>query len=157
MRFARAFLAAVLLCMFGWLAIGMTTGAQTGNSSTIGGTVFDPSGAAVANATVNIHNPVSGLDHTTTTDNSGNFSFSNVPFNPYHLTVTAPGFTTYSQDVENRSSVPIDLKISLTLGQTTTSVTVEAAGDLIETDSTAHTDVDRQLFDKLPLRVPRPR
>ena len=43
------------------------------------------------------------------------------------------------------------MKISLTLGQATESVTVEAAGDLIETDSTAHTDVDRQLFDKLPL------
>jgi len=34
---------------------------------------------------------------------------------------------------------------------TASTVTVEAAGELIETDSTAHTDVDRELFDKLPL------
>ncbi len=46
---------------------------------------------------------------------------------------------------------PINLKIGLALGQASASVTVEAAGDLIETDSTAHTDVDRQLFDKLSL------
>ena len=50
-----------------------------------------------------------------------------------------------------RSAVPVNLKIGLTLGQATESVTVEAAGDLVETDSTAHTDIDRQLFDKLPL------
>jgi hypothetical protein len=133
------------------LAVGAGTRAQTGNSSTIQGTVTDPSGAVVTNATVNIHNVVSGLDHTATTDSSGNFTFPNVPYNPYHLTVTAPGFASHSEDVDVRSSVPTSLKIGLSLGQATASVTVEAAGDLIETDSTAHTDVDRQLFDRLPL------
>ena len=44
---------------------------------------------------------------------SGNFSFPNVPFNPYHLTVTAAGFASYAQDIEVRSSVPLDLKIAL--------------------------------------------
>ena len=58
----------------------------------LNGTVFDPTGAVVANATVTIHNPVSGFDRSTTTDKAGNFSFPNVPFNPYHLTVTAAGF-----------------------------------------------------------------
>ena len=50
-----------------------------------------------------------------------------------------------------RSSVPSELKITLALGETKTEVTVSEAGDLIETDSTSHTDVDRALFDKLPL------
>ncbi len=39
-----------------------TSQAQTGNSSTINGTVLDASNAAIAGATVKIHNPVSGLD-----------------------------------------------------------------------------------------------
>ena len=150
MRFVREVLG-VQMCVLALLAVVFTTQAQTGNSSTINGTVTDPSGAVITNANVTIHNPVSGLDRAATTDSSGSFSFPNVPYNPYHLTVTAPGFASYTQDVEVRSSVPTNLKIGLTLGQATTSVTVEAAGDLIETDSTAHTDVDRQLFDKLPL------
>ena len=50
-----------------------------------------------------------------------------------------------------RSSVPINVKISLQLAGANSTVTVEAAGDLLETDSTFHTDVDRALFDKLPL------
>jgi hypothetical protein len=91
MRLAKAFLAAQL-CVLSMLAVGITTRAQVGNSSTIEGTVSDPSGAVVANVTVTLHNPVSGLDHSATTDSSGNFTFSNVPFNPYHLAVAATGF-----------------------------------------------------------------
>ncbi len=56
-----------------------------------------------------------------------------------------------SPSFDNGSVNEINLKIGMSLGQTTESVTVQAAGDLLETDSTAHTDVDRQLFDKLPL------
>ena len=40
---------------------------------------------------------------------------------------------------------------TLTVAGTSSTVTVEGGGDLIENDSTFHTDVDRALFDKLPL------
>ncbi len=138
----------VCLCVF--LLPGVV-GAQTGNSSSITGTVVDPSGAVVANATVSIHNPVSGFEQSATTDASGNFSFQNVPFNPYHLSVTATGFAPYALDVEIRSSVPLAVKISLQVAGATATITVEGGEDLLETDSTDHTDVDRALFDKLPL------
>ncbi len=126
--------------------------AHAQNSAVVTGTVTDPTGAVVPKASVEIHNPISGYDRTAETDINGNFSFANVPFNPYHLTVTLPGFNTYAQDVDARSAVPINLKINLTLAGSTSTVTVEATGaDLIETESTPHTDVDRGLFDKLPL------
>jgi hypothetical protein len=150
MRFARALLA-VQICLLGWLCLGGGVQAQVGNSGTVEGTVNDPSGAVVTNATINIHNLVSGLDRTAKTDTSGNFSFPNVPYNPYHLTVTAPGFASQAQDVDVRSAVPVNVKVSLTLGQATESVTVEAAGDLVEAEPTAHTDIDRQLFNDVPL------
>jgi hypothetical protein len=125
---------------------------SAGNSSVISGTVLDPSDAVVPNARIEIHNPVSGFDRSATTDSSGKFSISNVPFNPYHLTVAAQGFDTLTQDVEVRSAVPLDLSLRLQVQGSSTSVTVEGAGgDLIENTSTFHTDVDRQLFDKLPL------
>jgi len=135
------------------LVLGVSASAQSvGNSGSINGSVVDPTGAVVSNANVDIRNPVSGFDRSTTTDATGKFAFTNVPFNPYHLTVTATGFSSYAQDVEPRSSVPVSVAISLKVLGSTTQVTVEAVGgDLIENDSTFHTDVDRNLFDKLPL------
>jgi len=143
----RSFLV-VIVCLGGFV-VPAAVRAQGGAS--ISGTVADSSGGVVANATVQIHNPVSGYDRSTTTDSSGNFSFANLPLNPYHLSVAATGFASFSQDVDVRSSVPIELKIGLKVAGATATVTVEGGEDLLETDSTAHTDVDRNLFDKLPL------
>jgi hypothetical protein len=126
---------------------------ETGaNTSAINGTVTDPSGAVVSGATVAIHNPVSKFQQSTATDNAGRFSFSNVPLNSYHVTVSVTGFTPYVQDIDVRSAVPVNLKVTLQISTSAESVTVQGeAGDLVENDSTFHTDVDRQLFEKLPL------
>ena len=151
MRFGIASLG-ILLVVLCILSAGPAATAQNaGNSTGVTGTVADPTGAVIPGASVTIHNPVSGFERTTETDASGNFAIANVPFNPYHMSVTAQGFAPYAQDIDVRSSVPISVKISLQLAGANTTVTVEAAGDLLETDSTAHTDVDRALFDKLPL------
>jgi len=126
--------------------------AQTGNAGSIEGVVKDPSGAAVANAKVEITNPVSAVKRSTVTGADGSFRFPNLPFNPYHLTVMADGFESFTQDVEVRSTVPASAQITLKIGTAATSVTVEAnGGDLVETQSTFHTDVDQALIDKLPL------
>ena len=149
----RKSLHAVFLMVF-CLALRPGAKAQS-NSASIGGIVLDPSGAVVANATVEIHNPVSHFDRSTATDNSGKFSFANVPFNPYHLNVTGQGFAPYDQDIDVRSVVPVTLDIKLRVAGSTESVTVEATGqDLLENDPTFHTDVDRGLFERLPLGKP---
>ncbi len=125
---------------------------SSGNSGSVSGIVQDVSGAVVPNAKVEIRNPVSGFDRSAVSGSSGRFELTNIPFNPYHLVVTAEGFGTYSQDVEPRSAVPVTISVKLQVAGSTTSVTVEAeGGDLIENDSTFHTDVDKNLFDKLPL------
>jgi hypothetical protein len=149
MRRVRFF--GVLLFSIFLLAAVRTAFAQGGSSGTISGTVTDPSGGVVANATVTIHNPVSQYEASATTDTSGNFSFTNVPFNPYHMSVSSNGFAPYAEDVDVRSAVPISLKIALKVSGTSTTVTVESGGDLIENDPTNHTDVDKAIVDKLPL------
>ena len=141
------------------LAVVMVPGAlkaqSAGSSGSINGTVVDPSAAVVKNANVKISNPVSGYERSTATDASGHFSFSNVPFNPYHLTATATGFAPYTQDVEVRSTVPLTLSVALAVATFNMAVTVEStAEDLLETDSTFHKDMDRGLFDKFPLESP---
>ena len=131
---------------------GLHAYAQSGSSSaSIGGIVVDPTGAVVPNATVDIHNPVSHFDRSTTTDNTGHFSLPNIPFNPYHMTVTAAGFAKTAQDVEVRSVVPLNVNITLQVSGSLTQVTVEAGGDLVENDSTFHSDIDRNSFEKIPL------
>jgi len=122
------------------------------SSGSIEGVVKDPSGAAIVGAVVEVSYPVSGFHRETATGSTGEFRFTNIPFNPYHLTVTAEGFEAYTQDVDVRSSVPTNVQVSLKIGTAATSITVEANGaDLIENEPTFHTDVDRELFEKLPL------
>jgi hypothetical protein len=145
-------LRAIFVALF-FLILNFHAYAQSGsNSGSINGTVLDPTGAVVPNATVEIHNPVSHFDRSTTTDKSGTFSLPNIPFNPYHMSVTAAGFAQGGQDVEIRSIVPLSLKVDLQVLGSKTSVTVEApAADLLENDPTFHSDIDKNLWDKLPL------
>ncbi len=60
--------------------------AQAGNAGAVRGTVTDPTGAVIPGATVHLTNEVSGLDRTATTNATGQFEFTNVPFNPYQIT-----------------------------------------------------------------------
>ena len=141
----------ILYLVFSGFALNAN--AQSGGSSTsVTGTVVDSTGAVVPKATVEIQNPVSGFSRTTTTDGAGRFTVPNVPFNPYHLTVSASGFGAYAQDIDVRSVVPVSLKITLQVKASSETVTVEAAAeDLLENTPTFHVDVDRGLFDKVPL------
>ena len=132
--------------------LSMTVGARAQQSGTIGGVVKDQTGAVIAGAKVEIHNPVSHYERSTTSDKDGGFSFSNVPFNPYHLVVTASGFQPYTQDVDLRSLVASSVTATLSVTGGAESVTVtEQGSELVENDPIAHTDVDRDLFSKMPL------
>src|SRR5216684_649775 len=143
-----AFLALILSLCFA----AIPASAQLGNSGSVVGVVKDESGGVVAGAKVEVANPVSGFKRELVTDSDGNFRLTNVPFNPYHMNVIMAGFEQYSQDMDVRSTVPTTLQITLKVGQSATSITVEASGgDLVETESTFHTDVDRGLFERLPL------
>ena len=143
---------ALLLSAAGSLLLAGPSWAQLGNSGSIAGVVKDPTGGVVVGAKVEVTNPVSGFHRETTTDDEGVFHFTNVPFNPYHLAVTASGFDSYSQDLDVRSTVPTNLQISLKVGSASASVTVEAkAEDLVEKDPSFHTDVDTALTERLPL------
>ena len=133
------------------VSAAVSASAQSGNAGTIRGTVTDATGAVVPGATAHLSNAISGFDRTTTTDATGQFVFTNVPFNPYRLIVSAKGFAPLAQSTEINSSVGTNLKLVLQITAGTQTVTVEATGDLIEDDPTFHVDVDRDLFNKVPL------
>ena len=89
--------------------------AQGSNAVTVSGTVKDPSGAVIPGATVTIYNPVSGFTRKLPLTPAAAFSIPNVPFNPYHMTVTATGFAPHVQDLDVNSAVPLNLNIALEL------------------------------------------
>ncbi|MGA2538585.1 MAG: TonB-dependent receptor [Terracidiphilus sp.] len=129
----------------------IASSAQGGSAGAIRGTVTDPSGAVIPGAKVHLTNEGSGLDRTATTDALGQFEISNVPFNPYRIDVSANGFAALSKNIEIRSVVGTTLKLVLQVATANQTVTVEAQGDLVETDPTFHTDVDRDAFIKVPM------
>src|ERR1700751_3935343 len=130
MRYGVRALAFLTLSLLLW---SVQASAQVGNAGSIEGVVKDQSGGAVPGATVEITYGVSGFKKTTTTGTDGSFRFANVPFNPYHMTVSAKGFAPYSQDVEVRSAVTTNVSIALKLGTEATTVMVESnAPDLFK-------------------------
>src|ERR1043165_10127446 len=64
------------------LAQGLTSG-------TVTGTVTDPNGAVIPNATVALENAVTGYNRSMTTGADGAFRFDNVPFNNYVYSASA--------------------------------------------------------------------
>jgi hypothetical protein len=122
-----------------------------GTAGSISGTVEDATGAVIPGATVVIVNAVSGYTRTAKSDGSGQFHFFNVPFNPYKVTVTEAGFETFSKTVELDSAIAVTVPVKLAAATANTVVTVDAPVDLVEADSTAHTDIDRSTIDRMPV------
>ena len=128
---------------------------SSGTAGTIEGTVTDQSGAVVPGATVHIAYRVTGYEQSTTTGAAGDFRFQRIPFNPYHLTAEAAGFQPFQRDVDVRTAVPVTVKITLQVAAGSTAITVHSdSADLLESVPTSHTDIDSELFSKLPVSSP---
>jgi hypothetical protein len=147
LRFATA-----MLCLGLFASSAQSQG--LGGAGTVQGTVKDPTGGVMQAVQVRISNPVTGFARTATTDAAGKYVFNNLPPNPYHVTVEAQGFQTLERDVDVRTGVPITMDLTLALAGATAAVEVVGhAGDLLERDPSAHTDIDQSLIAKLPLET----
>lgn len=135
------------------LAISFSAGLALGQGTagTLSGTVADSTGAAIPGATVVIVNSVSGYTRTQQTDAQGQFQFLNVPFDPYSVTVSEKGFQAFKKTVTVSSAVTVAVPVTLGIATSSEEVTVDAPVDLVETDPTAHTDIDRSTIDRLPV------
>jgi hypothetical protein len=120
-------------------------------SGSVNGSVTDSTGAEIPGAKVVIANPVSGYTRTVLADSGGQFQFLNLPFNPYSLTVTNNGFQGLSRAVQVTSSIAVTVKVTLQVAASNQTVLVTAPVDLMDNDSTPHTDIDRSMIDHLPL------
>jgi hypothetical protein len=120
---------------------------------TITGVVTDPTGAAVAAATVIATNLNTGLSRNTTTASDGGFVFPLLPVGLYGIAVEARGFRRFEQrGIEVKADQSSTVPIQLELGTATQTVTVQANAEMVNTQSGALSQVvDEQRIVQLPL------
>jgi hypothetical protein len=81
---------------------------------TILGTITDPNDAVVAGATITVKNTSTGLERSTSTDYTGNYTVPELPIGPYEVRVEQPGFVTAvvsNTIVEVASERRVDVKL----------------------------------------------
>jgi hypothetical protein len=107
---------------------------SAGGVAGIAGEVKDPAGSVVPNAKVVISSASRGVVRTIETNASGIFTApSLLPGVGYKVTVTATGFATYeANDIDLQVGQNLNLAIALAVGQTSTTVEVTAAAQLLE-------------------------
>jgi hypothetical protein len=116
---------------------------------TVQGTVKDPNGALVANATVTITQANTGYRQTTQTDEQGAYRLVNVPFSDYTVRAEATGFQPQEQHVDLESAIPLNLDFGLAVGTTAQTVTIEAEPDHAEHDKvSSDTDINQTILER---------
>lgn len=123
------------------------------NTGAILGRVTDSSGAAIANARVTLKNIQTGVTVESKANQVGNYVFRGLIPGLYRLTVTASGFRTYEEtNIQVQVAQTNTRDIQLTVGATTTSVTVTAPAVALQTTSSSLGQVIGQhLVNDLPL------
>src|SRR5262245_55172207 len=107
-----------------YLVLASGVMAQTSTTS-LQGTVTDPSGGAVANATVQLTNVDSKAQREVTTDAQGDYHFQFLPPGTYSLTVNAPGFSGFERkSLQLLVNTPATANVQLQIGQATQVITV---------------------------------
>jgi len=124
-----------------------------GQATSVRGTVVDPSGKAVAGATVELANSASKTERTTTTGDQGEYQFLFVPPGTYKLAVTASGFRHYEQtDLQLLVNTPATANVQLKIGGTNETVTVTGEAPAINlVDASIGNSFDEVQVKQLPL------
>jgi hypothetical protein len=130
----RVLLAAAVLVIYTGLYTAPLT-AQTLVSGDIAGTITDPSGAVVPNATVSMKSNDTGQTQTTTSNSSGAYRFSLVQPGNYTLTYTAPNFQTATRQVRVAVGQATMANVQLSLSSATQTVNVTSEAPVVETEN----------------------
>ena len=105
-------------------------------NSSVTGIITDPSGALVAGATVQLTDPATGIARSTVSDSSGLYAIAGLNAGTYIMKVAANGFESYTRKgVVVNISATFRVDVSLTVGTTSQTVTVEADALTVQTDT----------------------
>jgi hypothetical protein len=129
LSFVLAFLAA------SFMVLPSTLSAQSLTSGDVTGTVLDPSGAAVPNATVSLKNNDTGATQNTTTTSTGAYRFHLLNPGSYTVSSAATGFQGRAQNVTVAIGQTSTVNLQMQLASASQTVEVTAQAGVIQTDN----------------------
>ena len=144
---------AALLASMAILALCATLGAQA--TTSLRGTVTDPSGAAVPNARLVLTNPATNVARQATSASDGSYSFVAVLPGSYDLTVSANGFKTFERKgFALEVNLPATENVRLSVGAVSSTVEVSGQAPLLNTtDASVGQAMGTNAVENLPLRA----
>src|SRR5467141_1548517 len=149
---SRSVISVMILCIL-VLACAAMASAQA-NTADLSGTVTDPSGGVLKGTKVTVTSVSTGASRTTTTDDSGHFSFVQLPPGGYKLSVDAgAGFATLEiSDLVLTVGTPFIYNAHLQLRTQSQSIVISDSTALVETQKTEVSQtVDERRIDNLPI------
>jgi len=126
--------------------------AQT-NTTSVGGTILDPTGALIPGATVTLTNPATNLTKVAQSGGAGSYNFDQILPGDYTLTVAAQGFSSATRKVRLLVATPVTLNITLSMGVTEV-VNVDATSSVMSVqDASLGTPFTTQQVQTIPYQA----
>lgn len=143
----------VAIAVAGAMAVLPAAASAQALYGSIVGTVSDAQGAAMPGVSVVATNTGTGLTVDTTTDETGNYGFRNLPPGTYDLNATLTGFREYRQKALTiTAGNPVRINIALAIGGLTETVEVVSNATLLQTEKAdLSTELTAHAITNLPL------
>src|ERR1017187_10213864 len=134
---------------------GSVARAQLSGKGEIKGTVKDPTGAVVANATVTATAVSTGVSVTRPTNSTGDYDLSPLGAGVYTVTVVATGFEKQTQtNLQVNALEVMNYNPVLTVGSSTETVTVNTQPPQLETsNATLGSTMEQEMYSALPIEM----
>ncbi|HMV47715.1 MAG TPA: carboxypeptidase regulatory-like domain-containing protein [Blastocatellia bacterium] len=148
-RFSHALLLVVALMAM----MNSALFAQSAVTGAINGTVSDPAGAVISNATITIKSVGTNKEQTATTTGEGSFKFSNLQPGTYTVTVAAPGFAEFKlTQVVVEVGRATNVEAGMRVAGSGESVQVIADAGLVNTENKEFTsNINQTSINELPI------
>jgi len=144
----RSHLGAMLFCILFTCSFAFGQSATT----SLRGTVKDPSGALVPNATVTLSDAATDKTLVAVSNSAGYYQFAQIPPAKYTIVVTASGFGSESKSAELLVNQPATIDFALSMQANTVTVDVSAAAQTLNlTDATIGNSVGNETIQALPM------
>jgi len=139
----------MLFCILSSTSLSLFS--QTATTS-LRGTIKDPSGALVPGARITLSNSANGQAFVAEANSSGQYVFPQIPPAKYTITATSQGFGTQSKVAELLVNQPATIDFSLTVHTETVTVDVSSTAQTLNTtDATLGAAVDNEQIQAMPL------
>ena len=122
----------------------------------LGGFVFDPSGASIPNAHLQIQNLTTGASWSAVTTSDGSWRIGGLPSGTYQVTATASGFQNAVLNIPYDAANPRAYRVGLNLGAATSTVTVMASAAELNTETTIPSKDKKHKKENLAAAPPLP-